>query len=132
MRFLALGATMVLLASAPAAYAQTASPLTLPEAVKSPSTEQIAAAYPAQALAGREQGQAWIGCVITVQGVLADCEVVDERPAGRPLGFGEAALTLAPLFLFKPAMRGGQAIQTRVNLPVSFELPAPVNRRVSP
>jgi len=73
----------------------------------------IAAAPPA----GEIEGTATLGCRLTPEGALADCQVVDENPPGQ--GFGEAALRLAPSMKMKDPQAAAQ-----VRVPFRFKLPA--------
>ncbi len=58
-------------------------------------------------------------CVVTVSGALRDCVVVDESPAG--MGFGAAALLLAPSFHMKPATKAGRPVESAVTIPVQWQ-----------
>lgn len=74
--------------------------------------------YPTQAARQGLDGRASISCTITVQGTLRDCKVVDEAPAG--MGFGNAALGMAPQLLFKPALMDGRPVESTINIPVKW------------
>lgn len=89
--------------------------------LKKPSAENIMAVWPRQALERGVGGRAKITCVVTVQGALRDCKVVEESPTG--VGFGAAALALAPQFLMRPALKDGKPIQGEVSIPVNFPNP---------
>ena len=75
------------------------------------------AVFPAKA--NGASGTAVIICIVKTDGLLRACKVGSEKPEGR--GFGVAALTLAPTFLFKPKLRDGQPIEGEVSIPINFE-----------
>jgi protein TonB len=82
-----------------------------------PSERAMVAAYPAAAR--RRTGQAMIACLATSEMRLSRCSVVSESPAG--LGFGAAALRLAPDFRLQPRSRSGQMVAGRtVHVPIAF------------
>lgn len=86
---------------------------------RKPSGEQMRAALPKLAQDSGISGRALLHCVVTVQGVLKDCTVAWERPAG--YGFGEGALKLADQFRMKPATRGGRPVEDEISIPVVFQ-----------
>lgn len=88
---LAAGPAMALAAASPPPPAE---PPPVVWKVK-PTPEQIAAVYPAGAQGKKLSGAASMLCALKA-GVLADCRVRGQWPAGE--GFGEAALKLAPLY----------------------------------
>jgi len=92
-----------------------------PDWLQRPTLDQLTAVYPAAAAAKGAEGRAVIRCVVGVEGLLHDCKVVDESPAG--LGFGGAALAVAPTMLFKPATRYGKAVEAEITVPVNFKWP---------
>lgn len=67
-----------------------------PQWVHAPSGDEMAAVYPAQA--EWKSGRAVLACRLSQTGRPTDCTVAEETPAG--LGFGQAALKLAPLLRF--------------------------------
>jgi len=67
--------------------------------------------------AARQGGIAQIRCAPQPSGELASCEVYSEAPEG--LGFGAAALTLAPRFRLK--RDAVKTLEAEVLLPVRFE-----------
>ncbi|MDO1559218.1 TonB family protein [Brevundimonas sp. 2R-24] len=85
-----------------------------------PAPEQLAASFPAAArAAGRIEGQATVQCEVTPAGDLIECRVRDEDPQG--LGFGEAALGIAPSFKMVPWTSDGRPLQLRrIRLPIQF------------
>ncbi|HEY9219496.1 MAG TPA: energy transducer TonB [Phenylobacterium sp.] len=96
--------------------------LTDPDWETKPSGELLAEAFPPLASALVIEGRATIGCHVTPLGLLENCEVVAQDPAG--LGFGAAALSLAEHFRMKPQTRNGEPVAGgRVRIPVRFTLP---------
>lgn len=101
MRSKALHGLWALLAAGPAVAQTTAAPTAPPpdpppvEWRVKPTSEQIAAVFPAGAQAKKLSGAASMLCALKA-GALADCRVRGQWPAGE--GFGEAALKLAPLY----------------------------------
>jgi hypothetical protein len=86
-----------------------------PDWLRKPDGDQLKAAFPA-ALHGT--GKAVIHCRVNTAGLLENCRVVSETPAGK--GVGAAALLLAPNFLMRPAMKGGKPATGEVNIPINF------------
>lgn len=85
--------------------------------VEAPTPEQIRAARPA----GTEEvyGRATVQCRLSDEGRPRDCNVLYERPFNR--GFGDAARTLAPLFLTRSGLPAGVSLeQARVKLDFTF------------
>src|SRR5438045_8179721 len=76
--------------------------------LKPPSQQDLMGVWPASALKNGQGGKAVIGCTVTVQGALRDCQVVSEKPAGQ--GFGAAALTLSSQLMMKPALKAGAPV----------------------
>jgi len=114
---LALGVAMALAATAPTHA------ISVPDWAAVPTGADLGAAYPPQALAARVAGEAEIACVTTAEGLMADCKVTAEAPAGA--GFGAAALTLAAKFRMKPITQDGQPVGGgQVRIPIRF-LPGP-------
>lgn len=66
--------------------------------------------YPAGASA-RRGASASLRCRIGADTRLADCRVINERPAGQ--GFGQAALALAVFFRFDPPIENGRPVEDR-------------------
>lgn len=87
---------------------------------KKPSAEDIVAVFPKDAYRRGISGKASINCVVTVQGALSDCLVLEETPVGA--GFGAAAIALTPQFLMKPAQSKGVPTQTTATIPVNFKM----------
>jgi TonB family protein len=89
-----------------------------PDWLRRPTPENLMAVWPSAAFRRGVGGKAIIACKVNRVGVLYDCVVDSERPAR--LGFGAAALALAPQFLMKPAVRDGAPVESTVKIPISF------------
>lgn len=92
---------------------------TPPDWLRKPSPSDLVAVWPTDAFKKRKGGKAVVGCKVSERGVLLDCVVIDESPAGS--GFGKAAIALTPQLLFKPAMKDGVPVESGVRFPVNFE-----------
>lgn len=89
-----------------------------PDWLKKPTINDLLAVWPTAALQHHVKGGATIACTITLQGVLRDCRVVAENPPG--MGFGHAALTLAPQFLMRPPTHNGAPFEGKVQIPIQW------------
>lgn len=89
---------------------------TPPSWLRKPTFDDLAAVFPSKA--GGRGGQALIKCVVKTDGLLRACTVVREKPEG--LGFGGAALLLAPSLLMKPALREGEPVESEASIPINF------------
>ena len=100
------------------AFAEEASP----NWSRRPTLAELVAAYPAQAVTDRVEGDVVLHCRVATSGKLADCSVRRETPEGA--GFGAAALKLSELFEAREQTpdngpkRGGE-----INIPIRFRLP---------
>ncbi len=81
--------------------------------------DQIQPAYPAEALAGRARGDVAVTATISSTGEVSGVELA--RGAAPPLD--RAALDAATRWRFKPALRGGVPVPSRVELLFHFEPP---------
>lgn len=86
--------------------------------LKTPSFDDMELVWPRKAAAMGISGSATITCGVNLQGLMQNCFVVREIPAGR--GFGEAALAIAPTFLMTPAIKNGHPVEGEVTIPVNF------------
>jgi protein TonB len=68
--------------------------------VSGPSRDQIRSAQPRTGLAVRSVGEATMECRIRLDGTMEACRVTREQPPGSRLG--QAALSLAPLYRWRP------------------------------
>lgn len=100
----------------PAAFAQDRDA----DWLKRPTPETLRSVFPVAALRNGRSGKATISCIVTVQGVLRACKVDSESPAD--MGFGGAAIALAPQFLMRPAMRGGVPVESEATIPIKWDL----------
>jgi TonB family protein len=94
-----------------------------PAWVKKPTAEDIFGVWPIEAMKQQKPGRAVIACHVNTLGKAYDCQVVEETPPG--LGFGMAALALAPQLLFKPATLNGEPVDSEVRIPISWTGPLP-------
>ncbi len=83
-----------------------------------PTSEQMTAYYPEQALREDRAGHTVMACTVLVSGALSACSVAAEDPAG--LGFGAAALQTAHLFKFTPAQAHGKPMESTVTIPLTW------------
>jgi TonB family protein len=87
--------------------------------MRSPTPDDLAAAYPAAAKEAGVTGRADLSCVVAGDGSLDACTIALETPSDR--GFGAAALSLRPLFKMDMASAMGSAAKgKRLRLPVRF------------
>lgn len=96
--------------------------VTSPRWISMPDPGRIQAAYPKTAAdAGVKTGVGVIDCATGADGRLTDCRVAREDPAG--LGFGEAAMSVAPIMQMNPWTDDGRPVDgARIKLPIQFKL----------
>jgi len=100
----------------------SASLIQSPRWLRRPSGEDIARLYPRVAVANELSGKATMVCRILANGRLADCNVVEEAPAGA--GFGQAAVRLAPYFQMTTTTADGKSVEGgTVRIPLVWRLP---------
>lgn len=91
-----------------------------PDWVRRPTNEELLWVTPTLAARKGKDGRAVIKCTVNVEGALYDCKVVNEDPPD--LGFGPAALALAPLFRMRPALLDGKPVAGgTVRIPINWE-----------
>jgi TonB family protein len=122
----------MLFAAAAAAPPQAHTPVvTDPDWARKPTYEEVFAHYPRLMTYFGVEGVAYIRCEVTTAGDASGCKVTFESPAG--LGFGSAALEMAPLFKFRPKTVDGQPVAGGVvTIPMHFRLDADEPSRASP
>lgn len=91
-----------------------------PASFTAPSNDAMEREYPPLALSLGLTGEGTITCTVEPQGELDECHVDQEAPAG--LGFGAAAVRLAPYFIVKPATFDGQPVKSKMTLPIRFQV----------
>lgn len=107
-------------ASGAAAQEAPAPVITRPDWEKRPSGDDFVRAYPAVAFRKGLSGRATISCQVSVEGTLQRCAVVAESPVG--VGFGQAALELAPQFRMKPQLVNGRPVGgATTRFPIVFQ-----------
>ena len=103
---------------------------TRPDWLAKPPPAAVATYYPELANDLDMGGLARINCRVSAHGFVERCRIVSESPPG--LGFGRAALRLAPLFRFRPAATLVTAVPSQVLIPVRFVPPRDDVRRAIP
>jgi TonB family protein len=118
-------ATMVVFAFPAPAADGAAPPMGKPRWTALPSGDQLRDAYPAAArTAGVAGGRAVLDCVVGAGGALEQCAVTSQEPAN--LGFGDAALAIAPSFHAAIWTQDGlPTIGGHLRLPMRFAPPEP-------
>lgn len=87
--------------------------------------DDVARAYPAKA--GDVDGYAVDHCQVDRTGALIGCAIIKEEPEN--LGFGAAALSLAPRFRVSPELAQGHGNALWVDVPIRFQPPGPAQER---
>ena len=78
--------------------------------------------FPAAASRAHLSGRAKLECVVNAEGLLENCKVLAEAPAG--YGFGYTALTMVGQFRMRPKTRDGQPVGGAiVVIPLDFQYP---------
>jgi len=90
-----------------------------PDWRRKPTMQELWVLWPPAAARENQKGGAIINCLVDTAGATRDCVVEREDPTG--FGFGDAALGLAPQFIFKPATLKGRAVVSVVRIPVKWE-----------
>lgn len=86
--------------------------------LKKPTQRDLVAVWPTEAMKDGKGGKALIACIVTVQGGLRGCRVVEESPAGA--GFGAAGVTISAQFLMRPATHDGKPVESQVRIPLNW------------
>lgn len=114
-------ATLAALASAEPTSSVRPAPVTMDMSAweRRPSGRDLQRAYPRKALAEGLSGFAAVACEVTADGLLTNCKIDSEGPPG--YGFGEAAMSLMPLFKLRSMTPGGQSREGgTVRIPIRF------------
>lgn len=92
-----------------------------PDWIRTPTVEELIAAFPVAAIEKGASGEALIECRVQAQGALGNCFVLTER--GGDYGFGAATVQLAEHFRMAPASLSGQPVEgATVRLPMVWKL----------
>ena len=92
--------------------------ITNPSWLAIPNGDQMAAVWPR--LGQATSGMGKIRCKVAVSGALTGCTLIAEDPPG--VGFGAAALLLAPTFQLRPRLIDGKPVSgAEVVIPIRFE-----------
>jgi len=89
--------------------------------VSGPSLDQIRRAQPRTGLAVRRVGRAEMRCRIRLSGQLEGCSVTREMPPGSRLG--QAALSLAPSYRWRPPTDGQGRPQDNTEIIIGVDFP---------
>jgi protein TonB len=109
---------------------QLISLLSVPQAsdwLARPSAADMLRNYPERAISGALGGDVLMNCKVAETLRLENCKVISETPVH--VGFGRAALKLAPFYVIKPLTSSGEStVGSSVTVPVRFRLgPTPVS-----
>lgn len=92
-----------------------------PTWLRQPGAREFADFYPDRAIRLGRGGAVQMSCVVTVDGNLSQCAITAESPQN--MGFGDAALRMAPYFQMLPQTRDGAPVGgARVNVPLRFAI----------
>lgn len=92
-----------------------------PRLLAHPSAQDMADAYPPNALRDGVRGRVVMACHLMADGRLTACTVAEETPSG--LGFGVAALGMAPYFRWAPTYDGGKSVEGDIRVPLIWNPP---------
>lgn len=113
---------MLIAALAVAAAASAPPPVyTPPEIAARPAAADFKEVRARTGVLSSGAGEATIDCIVGADGALRKCLLVSESPPEQR--FGAAALRLSDSYVFHPAMSGGKAIDSEVQIHVRFPDP---------
>lgn len=92
-----------------------------PDWIRTPTVEELIAAFPVAAIEKGASGEALIECQVRNGGALDGCYVITER--GGDYGFGAATVQLAQHFRMAPVSQSGEPTEgAMVRLPMVWKL----------
>jgi TonB family protein len=125
----ALILAMALMCVGSSADAQASNVIEQPHWLQIPTGDDVDRTYPSLATRNNLSGEVKMQCRVTPQGEMAKCIILSEWP--HEIGFGEAALILAPKFRLEvPKINGAPVPDVRVVLPIKFVLPGTPSQSV--
>ncbi len=89
--------------------------------ISAPSLAQMQSFYPVKALNEKTQGIAVVECVINIEGVATNCNVLSETPEGSD--FGLATIRVLRTSTFSPAVSGGVVIESKYKQRIRWSYP---------